>query len=430
MALEEEVPVASGRKGPYRASQDSIYRNVDTIQEADQSPSVDAGPSNTPKSAIDVPLDGAGPSKKPKVKSPIHLIPPHTPETVDAFLRSPFGRCAWIIPVRGCPGEHAGWGCTSASVLRRPPSPDVDSLLAPLPAQNSPLPPEHLGITFSDRERRHAWTILGSSLPSPPLLSSSFADAQGTITWTVDAIRDLWAFLLQARDAKRWGLVGVSFILADPDYRSKPRTETQEDKIMEDTFRDLDTQSPAQVETQSQVPPSLPQSELLQPPRDDTDEHLASVDYIKLFLDSRVALEVRAVLDVWRYQVGLSKRAIALRRLREEAKRKQAEDHETICVEAHTGKAAEAAAGAGRKRKREESDANAQQVGPSVVRDQSEPVVSRASAGSRTGSKDVLGGRETKAPHFVDREDVVSFRMLRGARLVLLDAVNRPVLTC
>jgi hypothetical protein len=407
----------------------------------------------------------AGPPPFPDVSTPLtsasfnpvaHVIPPYTVESATAFLTSPFSRCAWIIPVRGCPGERAGWNATSASLLVPPathsthtPLPyALSPLLAPLPALSAPPPAPDLHRVLTAEQRTRTWAVLAASLPSPPANVSSFADARGTLTWTAHAVRAFWKFLLRARHAQRWGLVGVSFVLAEdppPPTPPVPDRKKQEERRLDETFRDLDTQteSQGQSQSQSQVLPSQPGSELLplQPPYaipsggtggrgGGGEDPLVAVDYIKLYLDARYAMDVRAVLNAWRYEVGLADEAVAVRQMRDALKGRTPGANGEGGGEGNEGRreandAVERAETAtGRKRKRLNSDARHGLSARGNVNG-----AGGAGDGASTPKDGSAGKKKTKRRLF-DREDVASFRMFRGARLVLLDELNRPVLVC
>lgn len=122
---------------------------------------------------------------------------------------------------------------------------------------------------------------------------------------------------------------------------------------------------------------------------------LDDVDYIRVSLDARYAMLVRHILHLWRYDCTLPPAIVEVRRRRDERARAREERERTPVADEGEG---------GRKRKRE---------------------------GEGAGGGDAKGkGKEREREKKEKREDVASYRMFLGARLVLLDEYNRAVLTC
>lgn len=130
-----------------------------------------------------------------------------------------------------------------------------------------------------------------------------------------------------------------------------------------------------------------------EPPQDPNDP-LYEVDHIRMYVDARYAMQIRQLLHLWRYECELPPDVIELRRFRE--KEKEKEQHSEQGKD--TGMAVDMEDDSpGRKRKREREDA------------------------------DEHGKGKQKA---TKRDDIASFRMFIGAKLVLLDNTNHAMLVC
>jgi hypothetical protein len=169
-----------------------------------------------------------------------------TIKSLPSYFQDPYSRCAWIIPVRGAPPFP---DCTTASVL------DDDTRID----SSSP----HLGNIF---------------LPSGPTSKVAHQDSPGSITWTGDALRSLWKFLVSVREAEKLGAVGLSFHCANPcsttRYPDIPSGRTNGEQ----------TTIAAGEQAQS------------------VSLGLNTVDYIKVHVDAPYATGMRDVLHAWHYE--------------------------------------------------------------------------------------------------------------------------------
>ena len=256
-------------------------------------------------------------------------------------------------------------------------------MLAPIPAtpddasRSSALPPAQASGFVPPEGQVNMSEYWQYLLPTSPTSVSSLQDAQGSITWTADAIRALWKFILQIRDARRVGLVAVAYVPFSPSsahdkgkgkakekgrHRAKGKEKTVEEK-----------------------------------------DPLGVVDHIKVYLDARYAMHVRELFHLWRYEYHLPPEVVEVRRQREREKEEKAKEIARASRQDDQGEDADVAMDvdgddAGQAQKRAQRDAEAQD-----------------------GKKKATGK---------EREDIASFRMFRGAKLVLLNHENEALLTC
>lgn len=226
------------------------------------------------------------------------------------------------------------------------------------------------GDASSGMKLQDCWQYL---LPTSPTSVSSLQDAPGSITWTADALRTLWSFLLQIREARRVGLVGLAFVLASPGPSASDKKAQAKEREREKKRAEKDP--------------------------------FVNVDYIKIYLDARYAMHVRELLHFWRYECQLPPEVVEVRRQREKEKEKAAEES------------------------KQQGQTHNEDVGMDVdgegVGKKRESAKDRARGGGTDGEQSRNGKGKDK-----EREDVASFRMFRGARLVMLDEKHQAVLTC
>ncbi|GJE92301.1 hypothetical protein PsYK624_084550 [Phanerochaete sordida] len=368
--------------------------------------------------AMDPPLPDPTPrdgkSKKRDAPPVPRPLAPYDRVAAESFLCSPYGRCTWIVPVRGC----LGFGCSPASLLV-PPEPRFAVTPYPvMPPPGNMLPPEpHADESwmeaYGEERLRGAMRALPQLLASGPATTSSFQDAPGELVWTVDALGGLWELLLLFPRARRVGLLGVRFV---------PRGAAASQGSQEDEHA-------AQVR-----------------------EALRDVDHIRVELDARYAMTVRYLLHVWRYECTMPGEFVALRRIRERLTGSDGNKEPRKQQEADSGKGKgkgkgkerevddvemgdDTRDGRGMKRKRTESRAA---VGtPREGGAARETRLSREDVGdaSIAGAATPLGEavqprtRETREER-MRRMNHSSKWLFRGARLLLLDERGRPVLTC
>ncbi|KAI0092970.1 hypothetical protein BDY19DRAFT_883104 [Irpex rosettiformis] len=180
----------------------------------------------------------------------------YTNQTLDTLFKDPYSRSAWVIPVRGIPPfSH----CTAASILDT----DVD-------ADNSTSQPN---------------TAL---LPSGPLSNDAHQDSPGSITWTPDALRSFWNFLIAVREAGNTGPIALSFHCTNPYIPSASSTTGR-----------------AFGQNRSTVPGSNGKSSTGKRSTSELKSKSASLrdlDYFKVYVDAPYVSKMRDVLHVWRYE--------------------------------------------------------------------------------------------------------------------------------
>lgn len=357
-----------------------------------------------------------GKSKKQAIMPVPRPLPPYDRASAEAFLCSPHGRCAWVVPVRG----SLGFGCSPASMLVPPDARFAVTPWGVLASGSPPREPEEPTVwtqAFSADRLRAALRALPQMIASSPATSSSFQDAPGELVWTADALRGFWDFVLLMRRAARVGLVGVRFVVARTGADVADDTNSQDEDEHARRMRDV----------------------------------LAGVDHVLLELDARYAMTVRYLLDVWRYECTLPPEIVALRRIRERLTGSDG-DRERNGPEkdSRKGKGKERApdvemgddAPEDRGMKRKRVDSHVEGDGPSTVQEQP-PIQKTRSAGEQEAEDNLeravtplqgaaprpLARRETREER-MKRMNHSSRRMFHGVRLLLLDASGRPLLVC
>lgn len=366
-----------------------------------------------------------GDGKKQSIIPVPRPLAPYTRASAEGFLCSPYGRCTWVVPVRGC----LGFGCSPASVLVPP---DTRFAVTPCPVLPPPggcAPPEPDDERESWTERfrverlRAALHALPQLLASSPATTGSFQDAPGEVVWTVDALRGFWEFVLLLRRAARVGLVGVRFVEARSGPGASQGASSSQEGEDEDVRRAGDT--------------------------------LRNVDHVLLELDARYAMTVRYLLHVWRYECTMPADIVALRRIHERLvdldgdKEKSGKGKEDVEGKGKEREKApdvemgdETSEGRGTKRKRADSLVGGPAPRPSTGQDKmavrkarimedrdAEKNLDKAVTPLRDVVKQPQPRKETREER-LKRKNRSSRRMFHGARLLLLDEHGRAALTC
>ena len=186
------------------------------------------------------------------VKSNVSPISPHTLESCTTYIRDPFRRFVWVIPVRGNPPWD---GTTSASVLANEPEFDA------------PDSTEHL--------------------PSAPGTNGC-----PDILWTHEALVSFWEFLQTVRTIQNHGPLGLSFYAVS---LPNPAASSAEQQSYAGSHK-LTTQSVSTGLIQAASPWSSA-SKGASPP-------LRAIDHFKIFHDARYTYAVRNILYLWSYRKG------------------------------------------------------------------------------------------------------------------------------
>lgn len=182
-------------------------------------------------------------------------VPPYTQDKVDEVLLDSYARCAWVIPVRGCPP----WpGCTAASVLD--PSHASDEATSP------------------------------SIGPRAPSTASTDDALSGQIIWTQNALFQFWDFLLKLQEGGALGPTTLSFHAA-PTVRQESVPGT--------------SATPAIVAGHAVETPPLvsgqtgsfsPRSYVARP------APLLATDHVKVYHGARYAMRLRHILYAWTFE--------------------------------------------------------------------------------------------------------------------------------
>ncbi|KAI0643828.1 hypothetical protein C8Q79DRAFT_156961 [Trametes meyenii] len=179
-------------------------------------------------------------------------ISPHNLATMEALLDDPFGRLAWVVPIRG----QLPWRATSASILAEI---QTDS---------------------------HSALQGDAMIPQAPYANSSTP----AIIWTRDAVNQFWQFLKQVRDTGNLGPVSLAFCTV-------PSTDTASSLEQFSSFgsHKLDT---ASVISSSVDGGSLADivSEFSRPCL------LRDCGYIKIYHDAGYTKFLRNILNAWSYR--------------------------------------------------------------------------------------------------------------------------------
>ncbi|KAA1469450.1 hypothetical protein DENSPDRAFT_835077 [Dentipellis sp. KUC8613] len=184
---------------------------------------------------------------EPYTRTAPTALPPHTPNSLPAFLASPFVRLAWIVPVRGTPPWD---GATPASITD-----DEDTL-------------------------PHGCD------------SNTIADSN-SILWTHASLLEFWMFLLRCLRAVQLAPTSLSFHTAPSSSAGSSLVEPSSPYFVYGANRDISgVQAPGTMSGEgSTVPPLVPRKRLL------------DVDHIKVFCDAPRAMILRNLLDAWKYEI-------------------------------------------------------------------------------------------------------------------------------
>ncbi|KAF8062210.1 hypothetical protein FPV67DRAFT_261350 [Lyophyllum atratum] len=173
----------------------------------------------------------------PYGKSRPIAIPPFTLP----FSPSPYARSAWLIPVRGgFPWDR----CTPAIMLRSPHG---------IPAGPDP-------------------------------------NIDGAIAWTHSSLQSFWAFLLQVREKRTAGVIGVSFHASRDEAQISRLTQTPASAALEHGNQHATAGSHVTLNAAT-IPTALPTDRAL----------LSSVDYIKVYHEAPNAMHLRNLFHLWSY---------------------------------------------------------------------------------------------------------------------------------
>ncbi|KAJ3558172.1 hypothetical protein NM688_g1078 [Phlebia brevispora] len=163
----DEVQVSSPR---CNENSDSSFRQLVSVRPTHQynvqGSLAEFIPKRTPSIHPNLPSLSASPSP----------IPPHSTDSVDRFLRQPFARCAWVIPIRGTPP----WAGASEAVF----------------------------VSYLDH----------------------IDDIIGAIVWTPDALHTFWDHIVRIRAAGTCGALGIAFELAHLPRRLSDARESPQRK--------------------------------------------------------------------------------------------------------------------------------------------------------------------------------------------------------
>ncbi|KAI0718593.1 hypothetical protein C8T65DRAFT_80918 [Cerioporus squamosus] len=185
----------------------------------------------------------------PSVKLQFSPLPPHTLASAMEYMRDPYARLSWIIPVRG----RLCWdGATAASIL------------AVSHDAGSPISDDYLPFVNSDSS--------GSEL-----------------MWTRDALKDLWNTLINVRELGRFGPLSLSFHVALPAALASSMERISYVGSHKQTTISMSTSMTSNVYVG-------------EPPLRNTRSPLDGIDYIKVFHDAKYTQSLRAVLRAWSYK--------------------------------------------------------------------------------------------------------------------------------
>ncbi|KAI0781331.1 hypothetical protein BD413DRAFT_608492 [Trametes elegans] len=195
---------------------------------------------------------------KDSFRATLTAIPPYTEATAQRHLDDPYGRLAWLIPVRG----QLPWEGTTPAVLV------ADS---PETVNVPPQPPNH-------------------DLPCPP-----------TIVWTRAALRNLWSFLQALRDAGNLGPLSLAFSAPPPHTTGDWRGSTATDEVRRPGGR----QEPADgLPSLAPRPRSRPPSSRASA-RSESDarrHRLRRCAYLEVHHDARYTRGLRGLLHSWHHR--------------------------------------------------------------------------------------------------------------------------------